>query len=426
MFDLLTINIAVELFGVLICLTVILSRNFLVGTSHQKTRFCFTLMVFCEALVLFSSALAGIFSVSEAPNADILQKVLIYSRFTFIFTLVGLLTEYSITCFNPDRVRFIRIFTWSVLGVSLIGLTVNIFIPVFYSVSNAQIVQKKWFTAMHMPCVAICVENLIMYIKHRKNVTTFVLSSFIMYILIPVAALFVQTATLGLDLVNMSLIIVLMYMYVVMQNQFANEYAEQKRMLQESKTKLMISQIKPHFIFNSLTSIAQLCDDDPKTAKSTTIAFANYLRGNLKSFEQAKPVPFSDELLHIRNYLEIEGVRFGELLKVEYNIETEDFKVPALSVQPLIENAVKHGVGMKEDGGTVILSALKKEGGVLLEIEDNGVGFDPETQTDSGEHIGLTSAGARFKNLCDADMKIVSVIGEGTRISIFIPTENEE
>ncbi|MBO6163138.1 MAG: histidine kinase [Eubacterium sp.] len=126
------------------------------------------------------------------------------------------------------------------------------------------------------------------------------------------------------------------------------ERAEKERF--EAEVQVMVSQIRPHFVYNTLSSIAILCDIDPKTAKEAAITFAKYLRVNMDALKQKAPVPFAVELEHLKNYLYIEKLRFADALNVEYDIQTTDFELPILSIQPLAENAVKHGVGMKKYG----------------------------------------------------------------------------
>ena len=425
MFDLLTINISVELFGILICLTVIFCRNFLVGSRHQKVRSFFTLLVFSEALVLFVSAIIGIITATRPENSDTALKILSFLKYVFDYILIGLFTEYAGLYFNTSGSKLVRAVTWGIILLGIAALAYNLVVPIFYSVDGGKVVREQYFIVSQLPFILICLEDLIIFLVRRKEVSAFTFACFLIYVLIPVSAIAIQVTFVGLDLVNMALIVVLMFMFAVMQNQFVNEHIDQSRQLQESRMKLVMSQIKPHFLFNSLTSIAQLCDDDPALAKQTTISFANYLRGNLNSIDQTQAIPFSDELVHIRNYLQIECVRFGELLNVEYDIETEDFSVPALSVQPLIENAVKHGVGMKEDGGTVSLSVRKADGGVMIKVVDDGVGFDTAKISSSREHIGISNCKERLYSLCNAEMTIESAVGEGTSVTIFVPNKKE-
>ena len=210
------------------------------------------------------------------------------------------------------------------------------------------------------------------------------------------------------------------------RNAAEKERAEKE--LYEAEVKIMVSQIRPHFLYNALTSIAMMCELDPKRAKEATITFAKYLRVNMDSLRQTKPVPFSQELSHLKNYLYIEKLRFDDLLNVEYDIQTTDFEVPQLSIQPIVENAVKHGVGMAEDGGTVTISTKETDDAYEVIISDDGVGFDTNApKPDDGRtHIGMENTKKRLKDLCGAEVIITSEIGTGTTARVIIPKKKEE
>lgn len=208
----------------------------------------------------------------------------------------------------------------------------------------------------------------------------------------------------------------------------ATERERAEKELYEAEVQIMVSQIRPHFMYNALTSIAMMCDIDPKTAKEATIHFSKYLRCNMDALKQTAPVPFEKELEHLKHYLYIEKLRFDDLLNVEYDIQTTGFEVPLLSIQPLVENAVKHGVGMAEDGGTVKITALETEDAYEVIIADDGVGFDPEApkKDDGRSHIGMETTKKRLKDLCDADVIITSKPGEGTVVRVVIPKKHRE
>lgn len=198
--------------------------------------------------------------------------------------------------------------------------------------------------------------------------------------------------------------------------------------LYDAEVQIMMSQIRPHFMYNALTSIAMMCEIDPKTAKEATIHFSKYLRCNMDSLKQTAPVPFTQELEHLKNYLYIEKLRFDDLLNIEYDIQTTDFDVPLLSIQPLVENAVKHGVGMAEDGGTVTIATRETDDAYEVIISDDGVGFDPSApkKDDGRSHVGMENTKKRLKELCNADIIITSQIGEGTTAKVIIPKKREE
>ena len=206
----------------------------------------------------------------------------------------------------------------------------------------------------------------------------------------------------------------------------AIRYQQVQKELYEAKVSVMISQIQPHFMYNALTSIAMMCQIDPDTAQEATVTFADYLRGNMDSLKQTKPVPFETELEHLKKYLYIEKLRFADLLNIEYDIQTTGFYLPLLSIQPLVENAVKHGVGMKEDGGTVKISTRETETSYEVVIEDDGVGFDVNEQKDDGRsHVGMENTKKRLHDMCGAQVVITSVIGEGTTARVILPKEEQ-
>ena len=203
-------------------------------------------------------------------------------------------------------------------------------------------------------------------------------------------------------------------------------YQKMQKELYEAKVSVMVSQIQPHFMYNALSSIAMLCKINPDTAYNATITFSDYLRCNMDSLKQQTPVPFEKELKHLKKYLYIEQLRFGKKLNIVYDIKTTDFVLPQLSIQPLVENAVKHGVGMKKKGGTVTIATNETDEYYEVIISDDGVGFDTEQKKDDGRsHVGMENTRKRLKDMCGADVIITSVVGEGTVATVMLPKEEQ-
>ncbi len=198
-----------------------------------------------------------------------------------------------------------------------------------------------------------------------------------------------------------------------------------ERELHQSQISVMLSQIKPHFLFNTLNAISGFCLSNPAKADEAIIALSDYLRGNIQSLEMQTPVPFEQELKHIRNYVNIEMMRFEDRLDVIYDIEYTNFSVPTLSLQTLVENAIRHGVMKLREGGTVILRTQKEGRYVVITIQDNGVGFTPEVAKKSASGIGLLNARKRLTFMVDADFQVKSTPGEGTTITIKIPLKDK-
>ena len=207
-------------------------------------------------------------------------------------------------------------------------------------------------------------------------------------------------------------------------------YEKMQKELYEANVAVMVSQIQPHFMYNALTSIAMMCKLDPDKAQEATVTFAKYLRGNMDSLKQKEPVPFEQELEHLKKYLYIEQLRFGKKLNVEYDIRVTDFRLPQLSVQPLVENAVKHGVGMKKKGGTVTIATRETDEAYEVVITDDGVGFDVEAtrgnqETDGRSHVGMENTKRRIKEMCGGEVVIESTIDVGTTARLILPKDNQ-
>ncbi len=195
---------------------------------------------------------------------------------------------------------------------------------------------------------------------------------------------------------------------------------EKDRVLAEKKIALLLSQIQPHFLYNILGSIEWLCETDPKKAQEATEQLSRFLRGNMDSLQSVTTIPAARELEHIRCYLSLEGIRFGEKLHTVYDIETEDFFVPALGLQPLVENAVRHGVTKREEGGTVSIRTRQTQWAYLVVIEDDGVGFDPAAPQE-GSHLGIENVRSRLEAQCGGSLTVDSQPGVGTRVEVCIP-----
>lgn len=202
--------------------------------------------------------------------------------------------------------------------------------------------------------------------------------------------------------------------------QRALEAAKIEQKLQEARLELALYQIKPHFLQNALMSIKVLCRTRPKEAEQAIYDFAVFLRGNMNALESTELIPFREECKTIERYLHIEKIRFGERLQVQWDIQEEDFKIPPLTIQPLVENAVCHGICQKMEGGTVQIRSFRKEGEICIEILDDGVGFDTGGLNDA-DGIGIKNLRLRLKEFLNATLEIESKKGEGCRQTVHIP-----
>lgn len=185
--------------------------------------------------------------------------------------------------------------------------------------------------------------------------------------------------------------------------------------------------LKPHFINNILTTIYYLCDSDASKAQNQTRAFSGYLLNTLDTMNRQAPVQFSVELDLIRNYLTLEKQRLDEQLRFDYDVDVVDFKVPPLSILALVENAVKHGIVVKEGFGTVrIVTRRAADGTVQVRVVDNGVGFDVEAIEGTDAAHELDAIRNLISQEVNGDMHISSEPGKGTTVTITLPPERDQ
>ena len=202
----------------------------------------------------------------------------------------------------------------------------------------------------------------------------------------------------------------------------AKKSAEYEAQLKETKNYLIQSQMKSHFIFNTLGAIRTMIVSQPNTAYNMMTDFTKYLRANISNISPNEQIPFSQELDHIKAYVNIEKQRFQRRLEVVYDIKSTNFLIPPLSVEPLVENAVKHGVCKRVEGGTVRIATDETKDKYIIIVEDNGVGFDPNILDDESKKnsVGLKYIKIRLETLAHANFVIESVPGKGTVATISI------
>ena len=195
--------------------------------------------------------------------------------------------------------------------------------------------------------------------------------------------------------------------------------------LTESRISTMMSQIRPHFIYNTLGSIEQLCDIDPQKAGELVHDFSKYLRGNFGELDNPRPILMSQEMDHVRHYVSIENVRFPDMT-FTFEMDSNDFHIPALTVQPIVENAIKHGLMKLQKGGSIHVVSYETETDYCVSVVDDGVGFDTSLLHDERKHVGLRNIRERLKAMVNGTIEIESVMGKGTKVLIKIPKEEKK
>ena len=238
-------------------------------------------------------------------------------------------------------------------------------------------------------------------------------------LVVPIIGMIIRSTFPEIRSLALSSTLSLLLVYGFVHLKQAYRIKDQQLELARNANTIMLSQIRPHFLYNTLNSIYVLCGKDPMRAQEAISDFSEYLRANMGNV--SKPlITIDQEMEHVQHYLALEKIRFGDHLNIEYRLNAHGFLVPPLSVQPIVENAVKHGLGKKKDGGTVIIETLADESSGYIKVMDDGTGFDPSLLNDLDEsHIGLANVKKRLEQV-HGDLDLSSSPGSGTTVTITI------
>ena len=293
---------------------------------------------------------------------------------------------------------------WSVVQIIVNGVLAVCLVKEFL----ASITKRKWFyIAAFLPLIAFAADVLGIWLGIWKGG---MISQYLF------TALFVVAIVMVLKLIPNNINAARKAKELEMEKIVLN--AE----LAESRISTMMSQIRPHFIYNTLGSIEQLCDLDPKKAGELVHDFAKYLRGNFGELDNPKPILMSQEMDHVHHYVSIENVRFPDM-SFTFEMNSSDFRIPALTIQPIVENAIKHGLMKLKKGGTIHVLSYETASHYCVLVEDDGVGFDTNLLIDERAHVGLRNIRERLKTMVNGTIEIESAVDVGTKVLVKIPKE---
>lgn len=331
----------------------------------------------------------------------------------------------GVTYIPQKKVKNILII-WGIF--TSVSYAVSVFIPSLYHLVNGVAIYSiSGYIAIHIVGKLAFVCALIFVIRHRDVIGKHECGlSFIFIILASVFVIVDEIFELCVGRVLLALFVFMLYVSIDLHKGLLFE--RQEKEIVEWKTQIMLSQMQPHFLYNVLTTISSMCEMQNATqARDVVNSFADYLRTNLDSLGKDKTISFEKELEHIKTYLWLEKIRFEDSLNIVYEIGTTDFKVPSLSVQPMVENAVKHGILQKDDPGTVTIKTYETKDEYVIVVEDDGVGFDVNSvQNDARTHVGIENMRKRLEVISGGYCDIQSEIGKGTVVRIHIPKGEQQ
>lgn len=426
----LSIYLSMEIWGCFFCLFVVVSIFFVKEPDDRERGTMITFLISMTVL-LGADVCAWIFRGDTSPAAYAGTRLSNLLTFMCAYICLGcgaaLIMRFAGQDPGKDMI-FVGVEAVAITGV--IASLLNLFQPLFYSIGEDNIYRREeyFWVSQVLGIIGLFLMAVLLY-RYRNGIRKGFLLSMVIYIMAPLAALFASLNHYGISYTNTACllaVIVSFTEYMYYQNVRSVERREnllvREKELEDMRIRIVLSQIQPHFIFNVLNTIYYLCGKDVKQAREAISSFSDYLRANMAAIHQEVPVSVSQEMSFVEKYLYLEKLRFGEELNIEYDLQGGNFYLPALSIQPIVENAVKHGTGAKLDGGTVRIATREEEGAFVVTVTDDGVGFDPEKDLSDGrEHVGIRNVRERVQKMCGGSLSITSREGEGTTVVIRIP-----
>ena len=420
------IHVSLELWGGIFCLIAALCM-FLTRNFETNKRKLLMFMQLSTAVLLFMDALAWAYRGVSGTVGFYMVRISNFMVF-FLGDLILLLYHlYLCDClfageYEQKKIKRIPA-VCVVVCIGMLLVIVSQFTGLYYSfnVNNFYHRNAMYPLSLIIPLLGGVIDFTLL-IQYRKKVSQATFVCLLSYMILPMLAIIFLFFFYGISLVNIAINISMIFMFIVATVEQSRELNNKEKEMCDMKIALTLSQIGPHFIFNTLSTIRHLCIKNPQLAAETVDEFTTYLRGNIDSLINDRMIYFEKELKHVQSYLAIEKKRFGERVNVVYDIKETDFMLPALSMQIVVENAVKHGICKKAGGGTVMIRTERHDNNIYITIEDSGVGFDPENLPDNGRtHAGIANVRSRLENMCHGRLEIESMIGSGTKVRIILP-----
>ena len=390
------------------------------GIDHWNRRFFITLFIILALIVIAFTADVFVF---DHPELILAEKIIIYFEFFLVSLLMPMFTLFLLhVCHEP--LRRSKLFgsvvaLWIVFFLFLLIAQFTTFFQ--YVTPKNQYARGPWFSLFLAPLAVIMLLNLAGVWRRKGKMSRKYHAASLIYLLPMTIALLLHMFIDAIVIFDIALTISALSMFVIILTEQIEQYMLQQRELAHQQSKVMLLQMRPHFIYNSMTSIYYLCELDPRKAQQVTKDFTVYLRKNFTAMASDETIPFSDELEHTRAYLAVEQAQFDDSLFVDYDTPHIRFRVPPLTLQPIVENAVKHGMDPESGPLHIVVRTRETESGNEILVEDDGTGFDPAGH--SSPYTALENIQQRLEFMCKGELTIMPREGGGTIVKVIIPEQ---
>ena len=396
----------------------------LIGAARTRTKLsrCFMWLAGLNMLGLVSEAASWLFEHDASMLSYFVVRLSLFLTHIAGYGRLAVFGEYLYSSLSLRSIVSRRPFQliWACVIISCLFLVVAMFNELYATFDEANVYQAQdaFFIYLIFPLAGLLIlcQTMRRYASDLPPRQIAAMRWHIGLILL-CSAILIYDPELALHYIVGTLSLIILYINIQMDE------AQQKEVeLSESRTAVMLSQISPHFILNVLNDISILCRIDPGQAGEATVHFSSYLRSNIDSLTSRTLIPFEKEMEHVEHYLWLESMRYEDRLRAVFDLGPLDFELPPLSLQPLVENAVRHGLSKKKGGGTVTVSSRETDGAWRVIVTDDGVGYNQEIALNDGRsHVGLTNVRSRLAAMCGGRLTLESAPGQGTVATVEIP-----
>lgn len=393
---------------------------FMPGMNRWNRRF-FTAL-FTVLLFLMGAFLVDLI-VYEYPDMALAEQIVVYFQYLLVSLSMPMFTGYLLH-FCGEDLRKSTLFRlviglWGIYFI-LLGLA-QCTTFLYYVTPDNEFIRGSWHPLLVTPLAAIMLLNLAGVIRRRNRLPDKYYVAFLIHLLPMTVATLIHAVIYVPLLVVFGLSFSMLSMFGIILCDQIEQYMRQQREIAHQRASIMVLQMRPHFIFNTMMSIYYLCAQDSKKAQQVTLDFTSYLRKNFSAIASENTIPFANELEHTRAYLAVEQVQFEDSLFVEYDTPHTRFRVPPLTLQPIVENAVKHGMDPDSAPLRICIRTRETDAGHEITVEDNGPGFAQTNMDESEPHIALANIQQRLEIMCGGKLTVMPREGGGTVVKVILP-----
>lgn len=380
----------------------------------------FIIQICCCVCMLISEMFLWLFE----GFADYIYIIKLFLLLSFIFGYL-MVAFYSFSLFDiVKEKKYIKMkFPYMILLTCIFFILFLLIFndSLFYVDKNGMVQYTDLYFIINIFDFFMLFLDIIFILYYRKLFKNKQVLSLLTFSIFPLIAMPLQIYwdTTPLYISNVFSILVL---YFFFYSEVTVKLVESEKLVAEMRTALILKRMTPHFIFNSLANIESLCKIDSQKAANFIQNFSKFLHNSFKEFDNKSPILISLEIENTKNYINIEKIRFPDIEFI-FNVTSDNFFIPSLTLQELIENSIKHGFAKKNAGCVIKISTFETEDYYCVEVMDNGIGFDTLTMCNAHKFGGLNIIDHRLKIMCNGEMKITSKKNIGTEIILYIPKE---